>query len=950
MTRRLRLCLLGGLATLLVTTTVPPTVASPATRQDDPASVARRHLSDDGTGAVSLDRDRSGRVRFVGTRAGRGLANPEVAPGDSIASAARSHLDRYGAALGAAPGSKFVRRATNRTVSGVDTVVYTQQVAGIPVIGGDVVLGMAQDHSLRSLASSASASATVQDPAVTSEVAAETARAAVARVTGGSDLVVTNEGRAILDPAVVQVSLPGGPRTEWRFEVGDGRGVRQLVLVDDRTGAVLLRADLIEHSDRVVCDRNNVRGPDSACTTGFARVEGDDPVGSPADVDTAYDLSGVVSDFYAQVAGINLTQLLGVDVAGVKKLASTVRYCTPAGSGDLCPYDNAFWNGQQMFYGDGWAGADDVVGHEMTHGFVDQHSQLFYWGQSGAINESMADIVGEIVDHRHPSPGDSSASWDLGEDSPVGTLRNLQDPPAEGQPDRTGSSLYDSDPAYLDNGGVHSNSGVGNKTAYLISQGGTFNGQTITGIDGSDAGLTKTAKLYVDVIERLSSGADFADLAVQLDQSCEDLLATGSAGFTSANCVAVHKAGLATELASTPVNASQPTDADTSCPSDRVKRVLLDSESGTSAQQQARFSTATGAGIQAFSRATSIWGSNATSGQSSWFVPDQRNAGQSLLYATNPVTLPTGQQSYLSFQGWNVLDYDDTGYYDGGVVEVNIDNQTNHYDATSGWVNGPTHALASGTGNPRGGSRAFAGDSRGWVLSRYDLSQWAGHQVTPRFSLFTDADPTGVDFSLIGWYLDDIEIYTCDPLPPPPPPPAPASAPRSMKVYGGVNAVTITWSPPASNLAQLDHYLVEVESTARVVPATSTSLYVPVVTHYLSGLVPRVAAVSKDGTVVWGPSVTVPHPRPTLKARRAGAKLTFKGRLATGSYLEVPIVDAVIKVQRRTSSGWVNVKSARTGSDGKFVIRIKHRKRAKYRAVSVGRLWLIGHVSAAHRW
>jgi hypothetical protein len=46
----------------------------------------------------------------------------------------------------------------------------------------------------------------------------------------------------------------------------------------------------------------------------------------------------------------------------------------------------------------------------------------------------------------------------------------------------------------------------------------------------------------------------------------------------------------------------------------------------------------------------------------------------------------------------------------------------------------------------------------------------------------------------------------------------------------------------------------------------------------------------------------------------------------------------------------VNVKSARTGSDGKFVIRIKHRKRAKYRAVSVGRLWLIGHVSAAHRW
>ena len=54
-----------------------------------------------------------------------------------------------------------------------------------------------------------------------------------------------------------------------------------------------------------------------------------------------------------------------------------------------------------MFYGAGYAGADDVVGHEITHGVIDRNSDLFYWGQSGAINESLADVMGEIVDHRN---------------------------------------------------------------------------------------------------------------------------------------------------------------------------------------------------------------------------------------------------------------------------------------------------------------------------------------------------------------------------------------------------------------------------------------------------------------------------------------------------------------------------------------------------------------------
>ena len=89
--------------------------------------------------------------------------------------------------------------------------------------------------------------------------------------------------------------------------------------------------------------------------------------------------------------------------------------------------------------------ADDVVGHEMTHGVTERTSGLFYWGQSGAMNESISDIMGEIVDHQNVTPADAAGhEWALAEDLPgVPTgLRNIQDPTLKGDPDRTGSPLY----------------------------------------------------------------------------------------------------------------------------------------------------------------------------------------------------------------------------------------------------------------------------------------------------------------------------------------------------------------------------------------------------------------------------------------------------------------------------------------------------------------------------
>ena len=184
------------------------------------------------------------------------------------------------------------------------------------------------------------------------------------------------------------------------------------MLVDDRTGAVVQDLDLVEQVNRVVCDNHNdITVLDLPCTKDFARTE-HGPRQPGEGRQRRVPLAGAVSTFYRQIGG---TQ---PDPAARGRRGRTTRACrrrcataTPVRAAADCPLQNAFWNGVGMFYGQGFASADDVVGHEMTHGVISHNADLFYWGQSGAINESLADIMGEIVDHRHPSRGDSPHSW-----------------------------------------------------------------------------------------------------------------------------------------------------------------------------------------------------------------------------------------------------------------------------------------------------------------------------------------------------------------------------------------------------------------------------------------------------------------------------------------------------------------------------------------------------------
>ena len=118
--------------------------------------------------------------------------------------------------------------------------------------------------------------------------------------------------------------------------------------------------------------------------------------GSNVDADKAHQFALEVYQFYASKHNRN-----SIDNNGMP-IISTVDYNVN--------YQNAFWNGAQMVYGDGYSLADDVVGHELTHGVTQYESNLFYYYQSGAINESFSDVWGELYDQQNGAGTDGPGS------------------------------------------------------------------------------------------------------------------------------------------------------------------------------------------------------------------------------------------------------------------------------------------------------------------------------------------------------------------------------------------------------------------------------------------------------------------------------------------------------------------------------------------------------------
>ncbi|MDA1635898.1 M4 family metallopeptidase [Bacillus cereus] len=168
-----------------------------------------------------------------------------------------------------------------------------------------------------------------------------------------------------------------------------------------------------------------------------------------------------------------------------KKVVSVVHAWDSGETDDPKNWGNAFSaninNVSMLIYGDPMVKAFDIAGHEFTHAVTSSESNLEFSGESGAINEALSDIMGTAIE-KYINNGEFN--WTIGEQS-GSVLRNMKNPSAvkffDGVPYPDDYSKY-SDLNGEDNEGVHFNSSIINKVAYLIAQGGTHNGVTVNGI------------------------------------------------------------------------------------------------------------------------------------------------------------------------------------------------------------------------------------------------------------------------------------------------------------------------------------------------------------------------------------------------------------------------------------------------------------------------------------
>ncbi|MBI1306230.1 MAG: PKD domain-containing protein [Bacteroidetes bacterium] len=190
-------------------------------------------------------------------------------------------------------------------------------------------------------------------------------------------------------------------------------------------------------------------------------------------------------------------------------------------------YNNAFWNGYVMTYGDGDSSTFfpltciDVCGHEITHAVTSSTAALIYQNESGALNESFSDMFGNAIEY-FAKPG--SASWTIGEDiTPSGTgLRQMQNPNAKGNPDTYKGKYWKTGTG--DNGGVHTNSGVQNYWFYLISEGGTGTNDNSDFFVVDSIGIQKAEAIaYRNLTVYLTPSSDYADARYFSIRSAEDL-------------------------------------------------------------------------------------------------------------------------------------------------------------------------------------------------------------------------------------------------------------------------------------------------------------------------------------------------------------------------------------------------------------------------------------------
>ncbi|MEY2699911.1 MAG: hypothetical protein RIQ52_666 [Pseudomonadota bacterium] len=386
-------------------------------------------------------------------------------------------------------------------------------------------------------------------PVVSAERAA---RIGVAAVTH------TSPQAAVKPELVIYMPQEQSARLAWKMQVGVSMHERQQVVVDARSGEVISHWNLLPHAQatgsgvdlfgktQTLSLWQDSKGLYNLINTSIAMYDGtsdpmlpdtrgvitirdarnqppnSDPQTTPVSyvvssasptskwlkdgVSAASNLATVYS-YYRERHGRNSIDGKGSAIIGVVRLGKK--------------YDNAFYDSSinTMFFGDAarYAGALDVVGHEMTHGITAYTANLIYQDQSGALNEAVSDIFGEMIE---AYANNGQADWVIS--AQLGTpFRNLITPgsleayPGKPYPASMAQYITTTD----DDGGVHTNSTIIGHAFYLMTKGAPANGLSY---------LEAEKILYRALSVYLTPSSQFMDARLQCLQAAEDLYGAGS--------------------------------------------------------------------------------------------------------------------------------------------------------------------------------------------------------------------------------------------------------------------------------------------------------------------------------------------------------------------------------------------------------------------------------------
>jgi Zn-dependent metalloprotease len=411
--------------------------------------------------------------------------------GDTTEAVAYAFASRYVDMLGLEDPRRdleLIRAATDEL--GMRHLILRQVYEGIEVLGGSMAIHVgAAGDTIVAMGSGVLPGIRVADtqPSLTADDATEVARQVLPGEEVQPPRLVIYPGRRRGDE----------PKLAWHVDVWDGSvPAHNVYIVDASDGEIL------DVFDRLYDGRNretySAEGGDILPGV-LIRDETSPACGDP-DVDNAHDFAGETYDYYFNTHGRDSWNGQGAT------MISTANYLTN--------WQNAAWNGTQTFYGDDFP-VKDVVAHEWTHAVTQETADLVYRWQSGALNESFSDIFGAMVDRD---------DWLMGEDLPVGAIRDLENPPAHGQPGHVDDWLE----TCSDNEGVHTNSGITNKAYYEIA----------TAIEKEHAEQIFYRALTINLLG--NPNASLEDARAAALQSAEELYGSGSveynevlAGFNS---------------------------------------------------------------------------------------------------------------------------------------------------------------------------------------------------------------------------------------------------------------------------------------------------------------------------------------------------------------------------------------------------------------------------------